>query len=51
MPAFQRCPFCDRTFEIGPEERGPMKRHIQTTHPDGDEDGSVGTESFSDAKS
>ena len=48
MPAFQRCPFCERTFELGPEERGPMKRHIQTSHPDEDTDESVGIESSFD---
>lgn len=34
MTVYQQCPFCERVFEIGPEEHEPMKRHIHLIHRD-----------------
>ena len=30
-PPYKECPFCDRVFEIGTAEDGPMKRYIRIT--------------------
>lgn len=34
---YQRCPFCDRVFEIGPADYRPMKRHIRIKHAQQDD--------------
>ena len=31
---YQRCPFCERVFELGPAEYRPMKQHIRAAHTD-----------------
>lgn len=34
MTVYKRCPLCDALFEIGPEDDGPMRRHLRTAHGD-----------------
>jgi hypothetical protein len=34
---YQQCPFCERVFEIGPNDYRPMKRHIRLEHTEADE--------------
>jgi hypothetical protein len=33
MTVYQKCLYCDQTFEIGPRDYRPMKRHVAVTHP------------------
>jgi hypothetical protein len=34
VTVYKRCPLCDALFEIGPEDDGPMRRHLRTAHGD-----------------
>lgn len=34
MTVYKGCPYCERVFEIGPEDDEPMRRHIVRRHDD-----------------
>lgn len=34
MPVYKKCLYCEKLFEIGPEDDAPMKRHIEHKHAD-----------------
>lgn len=36
MTIHQKCPYCDRLFEIGPKDYRPLRRHIAFIHSEGE---------------
>jgi hypothetical protein len=39
MTVYQRCPFCEHVFELGPADYYPMTQHIRVKHSNGQDKG------------